>query len=69
MSEETDITRREAIKNIGVGVSVIATLPVLGQGVRLTVHGHRSATPGQNVIKAERVMIDGRTFDLYPDRD
>lgn len=26
-----DITRREAIKNIGLGVGVIATLPVLGQ--------------------------------------
>jgi hypothetical protein len=42
---------------------------MLTKGVHLTVSGHRSATPGQNLIKAERVTIDGRTFDLYPDRD
>lgn len=29
--EGVEITRREAIKNIGLGVGVIATLPVLGQ--------------------------------------
>ncbi|HET9533323.1 MAG TPA: gluconate 2-dehydrogenase subunit 3 family protein [Blastocatellia bacterium] len=40
MSEEKDITRREAIKNIGVGVSVIATLPVLGQGATAHDHAH-----------------------------
>jgi hypothetical protein len=45
------------------------TEEMLGKGVRVTISGHRSATPGQNLIKAERVMIDGRTFDLYPGRD
>jgi hypothetical protein len=40
MSEEKEITRREAIKNIGVGVSVIATLPVLGQGATGHDHAH-----------------------------
>lgn len=37
MSDEKEITRREAIKSIGAGVTVIATLPVLGQGA---AHDH-----------------------------
>lgn len=42
---------------------------MLGRGTRLTVRGHRHADPAKRVFKAERVLIDGRTFDLYPDRD
>jgi hypothetical protein len=42
---------------------------MLKQGVRVTISGHRSARPGEKVIKAERVMIDGNTYNLYPDRD
>jgi hypothetical protein len=41
---------------------------MLAKGVALTVSGHRHADPGKKVFKAERVVIDGRTFDLYPDR-
>lgn len=39
--ETNEITRREAIKNIGLGVGVIATLPVLGQiGLGQSHAGH-----------------------------
>jgi hypothetical protein len=32
------------------------------------VHGHRSAKEGEPLMKAERVVIDGKSYDLYPDR-
>lgn len=42
---------------------------MLVQGVQLTVIGHRHADPKRRIFKAERVVIDGRRFDLYPDRN
>ena len=42
---------------------------LLAKGVKLTVIGHRHADPKRRVFKAERVVIDGRRFDLYHDRD
>jgi hypothetical protein len=33
------------------------------------VSGHKSANPKQRVFKAERVFIDGKKYDLYPDRN
>jgi len=42
---------------------------MLAKGVKLTVSGHRHADPKKKVFKAERVVIDGKRFDLYPDRD
>ena len=42
---------------------------MLAKGVKLTVLGHRHVDPAKRVFKAERVFIDGRKFDLYPDRD
>lgn len=41
---------------------------MLVKGVRLNAIGHRAADPKKRVFKAERVLIDGRIFDLYPDR-
>jgi hypothetical protein len=41
----------------------------LAKGTRLTVTGHKHADAKKRVFKAERVTIDGKTFDLYPDRD
>jgi hypothetical protein len=41
---------------------------MLSKGAKLTVAGHRHADPDKKVFKAERVMIDGKTYDLYPDR-
>ena len=38
--EKEQVTRRDAIKTIGVGVGVIASLPVLGQSQELAAHDH-----------------------------
>jgi hypothetical protein len=35
----------------------------------MTIHGHRAIDKNKKVIKAERVIIDGKTYNLYPDRD
>jgi Family of unknown function (DUF6152) len=42
---------------------------MLVKGVKLTVSGHRHSDPKRRVFKAERVVIDGQKYDLYPDRD
>lgn len=42
---------------------------LLGKGVKLKAVGHKHADPRQHVFKAERIVIDGKTYDLYPDRD
>jgi Family of unknown function (DUF6152) len=34
----------------------------------ITIHGHRSAKASERLVKAERVIIDGKSHDLYPDR-
>lgn len=41
---------------------------ILKPGTRLMVHGHRSARPNQRLMKAERLMIGGKSYNLYPDR-
>lgn len=42
---------------------------MLAKGVKLTVSGHRHTDPQKKVFKAERVSIDGKKYDLYPERD
>lgn len=42
---------------------------MLSQGREITVHGHRSAREGERLVKAERVVIDGQDFNLYPGRE
>lgn len=42
---------------------------LLAVDVKVTVQGHRSLDKAQKVFKAERVIIEGKTFDLYPERD
>jgi hypothetical protein len=44
------------------------TPQVLAPGTRLLVHGHRSAKKGQLLMKAERIVIGGKSYNLYPDR-
>lgn len=41
---------------------------MLAPGAELTAEGHRSADPAQFLMKAERIVIDGLTYDLYPGR-
>ena len=45
------------------------TQKLLSKGQVITAHGHRSAKKGQRLMKAERVVIDGRSYNLYPDRE
>lgn len=42
---------------------------MLSIGRMITVQGHRSAKQGERLVKAERVIIDGKSYDLYPDRE
>ena len=42
---------------------------LLLEGRIITVHGHRSAKKGERLVKAERVVISGKDYDLYPDRE
>ena len=42
---------------------------MLAKGVKLTAVGHRHVDPKKKVFKAERIVIDGKTFVLYPDRE
>ncbi len=44
------------------------TEALLSAGRVITVHGHRSAKEGEQLIKAERVVVEGKDYDLYPDR-
>jgi hypothetical protein len=45
------------------------TPKLLSKGRTITAHGHRSAKAGQRLMKAERVVIDGKSYNLYPDRE
>ena len=44
------------------------TSDLLGVGRVMTAHGHRSSKPDERLMKAERVVIDGKSYNLYPDR-
>ena len=42
------------------------TIPL---GAKVTIHGHRNKDDKRYEIKTERVTWNGRTFNVYPDRD
>lgn len=44
------------------------TEELLGEGRVITALGHRSAREGEKLVKAVRVVIDGKNYDLYPGR-
>ena len=44
------------------------TREMLRPGTRLLVHGHRSARKDERLMKAERIVIAGKSYNLYPDR-
>jgi hypothetical protein len=52
-------------RNEGAGL----TDDLLQPGTEIRIEGHRSADPGERLIKAERVSIGGMRYNLYPDRD
>lgn len=37
-------------------------------GTRVLVTGNRSRNPSERLMKAVRLTIDGRNYDIYPDR-
>ena len=41
---------------------------MLTPGTEVILLGERSANPDERVMKVERVTIDGKNYDLYPDR-
>ena len=41
---------------------------MLSPGNEITVRGHRSKEATERLVKAERVIIAGKMYDLYPDR-
>jgi hypothetical protein len=41
---------------------------VIPVGATVTVHGHRNRDAKRFEMKTERVMWNGRTFNVYPDR-
>ena len=42
---------------------------VIPVGAEVTIHGHRNRDPKRFEVKTERVTWNGRTFNVYPDRD
>jgi Family of unknown function (DUF6152) len=44
------------------------TPKLLSKGQVMTAHGHRSKKKGERLMKAERVVINGKSYNLYPDR-
>jgi hypothetical protein len=42
---------------------------LLSIGRVITVHGHRSSKADERLMKAERVVINGENYNLYPDRE
>ncbi len=45
------------------------TPEMLKPGRVITVHGHRSKKADERLVKAERLIIDGKSYNLYPDRN
>ena len=44
------------------------TEDLLALGTEVTLEGHRSRDPDEKLMKAERMIIAGKLYDLYPDR-
>ncbi len=62
--EEWTVEIGQPWRNERVGL----TEAVLADGTEVTAHGHRSANASERLMKAERLVIAGRDYDLYPGR-
>ena len=38
-------------------------------GAKVSIHGHRNKDPKKFEVKTERVSWNGKTFNVYPDRE
>lgn len=59
-----DITLAPPARVQGAGLTS-KTIPL---GARVTVRGHRHRDPKRFEVKTERVIYEGRTYNVYPDR-
>lgn len=59
-----DITLAAAARTESAGLKE-GVIPV---GAQVSIQGHRSRDPKRFEIKTERVIWNGRTFNVYPDR-
>lgn len=41
---------------------------IIPVGAKVTIHGHRNRDPKRFEVKTERITWNGRTFNVYPDR-
>jgi hypothetical protein len=41
---------------------------IIPVGATITIHGHRNKDANRFEVKTERVIWNGRTFNVYPDR-
>jgi hypothetical protein len=41
---------------------------IIPVGAMVTIHGHRNKDPKRFEVKTERVTWNGKTFNVYPDR-
>lgn len=44
------------------------TIAALPKGARVTAKGHRHSDPKRLEMKTERLVVGGKTYDLYPSR-
>jgi hypothetical protein len=59
-----DITLAPSARTANAGLKE-GVLPV---GAKVMVHGHRNRDLKRFEVKTERVMWEGKTFNVYPDR-
>ena len=41
---------------------------MLAVGTKVTAHGHRAREASRYEVKTERLTVDGKTYNVYPDR-
>jgi hypothetical protein len=64
-NEDWDVEVGQPWRNKRAGL----TDAMLAKGVEATFQGHRAKDKKRLLMKAERVIIKGKLYNLYPDRD
>ena len=59
-----DITLAPGARTSNAGLKE-GVIPI---GAKVTVQGHRNSDPKRFEVKTERVIYNGKTFNVYPDR-
>lgn len=59
-----DITLAPPARTSAAGLAE-STIPV---GAEVTISGHRNSDPNRFEVKTERVMYDGKEYNVYPNR-